>query len=99
MTTAARVRIHAERAGRRRFDLGFSDRATLFLNGEPAFRGEASYSYAGRREGLIGYEQAVVYLPLRSGENELLVVVSDSFGGLGLMGRFTDLSGLTVEAR
>ena len=29
----------------------------------------------------------------------LLVVVSDSFGGLGLMGRFADMSGLTVEPR
>jgi hypothetical protein len=99
VTTAARVRVHAERAGLRRLDLGFSDRATVFLNGEPLFRGEASYSYAGRREGLIGYEQAALYLPLRSGENELLVVLSDSFGGLGLMGRFADLSGLTVEPR
>ena len=99
MTAAARVRIHAERPGRRPLDLGFSDRATVFLNGEPLFRGEASYSYAGRREGLIGYEQARLYLPLRAGENELLVVVSDSFGGMGLMGRFADPAGLVVEAR
>jgi hypothetical protein len=98
-TAAVRVRVHAEKPGRRLFELGFSDQVTVFLNGEPLFRGEASYSYGGRREGLIGYDQARLYLPLRSGENELLVVLSDSFGGMGLMGRFADSSGLTLEAR
>jgi hypothetical protein len=99
LTAAARVRIQAERAGRRPLDLGFSDRATVFLNGEPIFRGEASYSYGGRREGLIAYDQARLYLPLRAGENELLVALGDSFGGMGLMGRLPDAAGLAVEAR
>ena len=99
MTVAARVRVNAPEPGTRAFDLGFSDRATVFLNGEPVFTGEATYSYAGRREGLIGYEQARLYLPLRKGANELRVVLWDTFGGMGLMGRFTDSSGLSVEAR
>jgi hypothetical protein len=71
----------------------------VFVNGEPIFRGDASYSYAGRREGLIGFDQARLYLPLRAGENELLIVLSDVFGGMGLMGRFPDSAGLTVEPR
>jgi hypothetical protein len=97
---AARVHVRAESAGTYTFDLGFSDTALVFLNGRPLFRGEAGYSYDNpRREGLIGYDQARLYLPLSAGDNELVVVVGDSFGGWGIMGRFAGAAGLTVEAR
>lgn len=92
----ARVMIRAERAGTYAFDLGFSDVATVFVNGTPVFRGDGSYSFdRPRREGLIGFDNARIYLPLRAGDNELAVLLSDSFGGWGLMGRFADASGLT----
>lgn len=98
--TSARVIVRAAQAGTRRLDLGFSDIATVFLNGQPLYRGDAHYSYdAPRQDGLIGYDQAALYLPLRAGENELVVVVTDSFGGWGLQGRFKDSTGLTFEAR
>jgi hypothetical protein len=96
----ARIHLRAAQAGPRALDLGFSDRAAVFLNGRPVFEGEASYSFdKPRREGLIGYDQARLWLPLQAGDNELAVVVSDSFGGWGLMGRFADPAGLEVEAR
>ena len=96
----ARVRVRATQAGAYAFDLGFSDIATVFVNGTPVFRGDASYSFdRPRREGLIGFDQARLYLPLKAGDNELAIVVSDSFGGWGLMGRFVDGAGLTVSAR
>jgi hypothetical protein len=96
----ARVTVRAAEAGRRRIDLGYSDRVTVFLNGRPLYQGDASYSFdTPRREGLIGYDQASLFLPLEKGDNELAVLVSDSFGGWGLMGRFADPSGLTLVAR
>lgn len=96
----ARVTVRAERAGTRRLDLGFSDIATVFLNGQPIYRGDAHYSFdAPRQEGLIGYGQATLFLPLRAGDNELAVLVDDSFGGWGLQARFKDAAGLSVEAR
>jgi hypothetical protein len=97
---AARVHVRAGQAGTRAFSLGFSDRAVVFLNGVPLFQGEGSYSFdAPRREGLLGYDQATVMLPLRAGDNELVVVIRDVFGGAGLMGRFDDPAGLEVDAR
>jgi hypothetical protein len=96
----ARVRVHAAQAGMRVFDLGFSDVATVFLNGRPLARLDQGYSYdAPRREGLIGYDQARLYLPLEQGESELAIVVADGFGGWGLMGRFLDPTGLRLEPR
>ena len=96
----ARVKVRAAKAGRVAFDLGYSDRATVFLNGEPLYYGDQGYRFdAPRREGLIGYDQARVWLPLAAGENELAVLVSDSFGGWGLMGRFADQAGLELDPR
>ena len=93
----ARVRVRAEAAGLRRLDLGWSDVATVFLNGRPLFRSDAHYSYDNpRQEGLIHYGQATVYLPLEKGDNELAVLVSDEFGGWGLMARFADTAGIEV---
>ena len=94
---AATVRVTAARAGLRRFDLGFSDAATVFLNGRPIFHGDDSYDFLNRRDGLISFDQATLYLPLRAGRNELTVVVTDHFGGWGVMGRFADVRGLTIE--
>jgi hypothetical protein len=91
----ARVRVRADKPGAYAFDLGFSDVAIVFVNGQPIFRGDASYSFdRPRREGLIGFEQARLYLPLVAGENDVAVLVSDTFGGWGLMGRFVNISGL-----
>jgi hypothetical protein len=96
----ARVNVQAEQAGTYTFELGFSDIATVFVNGVPVFRGDASYSFdRPRREGLIGYDQATLFLPLRAGSNDVAVVVSDSFGGWGIMGRLRSAPGLTLEER
>lgn len=96
----ARVRVRAAKAGVRAFDLGYSDTVTVFLNGRPLFSGDQSYRFdAPRREGLVGFDQARVYLPLEAGENELAVLVTDDFGGWAVMGRFAEPDGLTWEAR
>lgn len=95
----ARIRVRADEAGVRTFDLGFSDLATVFLNGRPVFHGDQSYSFdRPRRDGLIGFDQARLYLPLEAGDNDLAVLVSDSFGGWGLMGRFVGATGVTPRA-
>lgn len=96
----ARVHVRATRAGTYSFDMGYSDTVKLFVNGRPLYGGDAGYSFdRPRREGLIGFDQARLYLPLNAGDNEISVVVADVFGGWGLMGRFVDAAGLVVEAR
>jgi len=98
--TVARVTIRAEKPGLRLLKLGFSDRVTVFLDGRPLFYGDDGYSFDNpRRQGVIHLGQAAVFLPLRAGDNELAVWVADRFGGWGVMARFTDPEGLTVEPR
>ena len=85
----ARVVVDAPADGVRRFDFGFSDEVTVFLNGQPLFSGDARYSHDNpRQEGLIGYWQGTLYLPLKKGRNELVLAVAEVFGGWGVMGRF-----------
>ena len=78
-------------------ELGFSDRVTAIVNGAPLFHGNASYDYPNRRDGLIGFSQATLYLPLRAGANTVDFIVTDVFGGWGIMGRFPSLAGLRIE--
>ena len=93
--TAAAVTIRAREAGVRRFDFGYSDEVSVFLNGRLLFSGNAGYSFNfPRRDGLIELGQGSLYLPLEPGDNDLVLVVSDVFGGWGLMGQFESLDGL-----
>ncbi|HEY7697681.1 MAG TPA: hypothetical protein VIE88_04655, partial [Vicinamibacteria bacterium] len=87
-TVLAKQTFTSSSAARMPFHLGYSDEVTVFLNGEPLFTADDSYSFdRPRREGLIGLDQGTVYLPMRAGENELVLAVTDVFGGWGLMGQ------------
>ena len=86
-TVFARTQLHSPRAQLLPLELGFSDRAVVFLNGRRLFRGDDSYrSRDYRFLGSIGYYDTV-YLPLAAGDNELVVAVSESFGGWGIQAR------------
>jgi hypothetical protein len=93
----ARLTITAGAAGIYPMELGFSDRVTAIVNGTPLFHRDDAYDYANRRDGLIGYSQATLFLPLRAGANTLDLIVTDVFGGWGLMGRFPSMTGLRIE--
>jgi hypothetical protein len=83
----ARTVIHADRAEIRRLNLGYSDDVTLFLNGRPLYGGRNGYE--ARHPSYLGLmtPDDAVYLPLRAGDNELLLAVAEVFGGWGIMAR------------
>ena len=90
----ARLVLRAPAAGLQRLRLGYSDYVTVFVNGIPLFAGDAHYSFdQPRQEGVIGLFQATLWLPLAAGENEVLLVVSDSFGGWGLTAQLDPAGG------
>ena len=85
----ARLVVESPADAVRRFDFGFSDEVTVFLNGKPLFSGDAHYSHDNpRQEGLIGFWQGTLYLPLKQGRNELVLSLAEVFGGWGVMGRW-----------
>jgi hypothetical protein len=93
-TVLARVVMRSERACTTRMDFGFSDRAVVFLNGRPLYGGDDGYrSRDYRFLGSIGWWDSL-YLELEPGDNELVIAVSEDFGGWGVQARFPEGSGL-----
>jgi hypothetical protein len=93
----ARLLVRAPAGGLQRLQLGYSDYVTVYVNGRPLFAGDAHYSYdEPRQEGVIGLWQATVWLPLTAGDNEVLLAVSDGFGGWGLTARLDPADGARV---
>jgi len=89
-TVYARATIASDEAHRAPLELGFSDRAIVFLNGERLFRGSDGYRARDYRFlGSIGWFDTV-YLPLVVGDNELVVAVAEDFGGWGLQARLAE---------
>jgi hypothetical protein len=96
-TVFARCTVSAQSDGMRALEFGFSDRAVVYLNGRPIFRGDCTYrSRDYRFLGSIGYWDTV-FLPLNAGDNELLIAVSETFGGWGVQARLTDPSGISFS--
>ncbi len=82
-----RLIVPADRDTVRRLDLGFSDEYLLFVNGKAVAGGEAAYRFDNPRgDGVLHVGQSAAYLPLRRGENEILIVLMDVFGGWGIIG-------------
>ncbi len=68
-----------------KLSFGYSDNVTLFLNGKPVFSGRSAYhSRDPSFSGIIGLHDDV-FITLHKGHNELLFMVTDNFGGAGVM--------------
>lgn len=67
-----------------KMSFGFSDGARVYLNGRLLYEGSDVFiSRDYRFLGTVGYWDAV-YLPLQKGRNEVLIAVSELFGGWGI---------------
>lgn len=74
---------------------GYSDAIMIFLNGQALYFGNSGYQQRDPSFlGIIGLNDAV-YLPLKEGENELLIGVVESFGGWGFI--FQDGNALFMD--
>ena len=81
----ARTTIDATAAGYRRMHIGFSDGIVVFCNGAPLYFGEHAMGVQGLGElHLVG---DAVYLPLKAGANEIVVAVTEYFGGWAFSAR------------
>ncbi len=96
-TVAAKVTMNADEAQIKALRLGYSDSARVYFNGKLIFSGNNAFrSRDYNFIGAIGYDETV-YLPLEAGANELVIAVTESFGGWGVQARFVDMSGISLE--
>jgi hypothetical protein len=79
--------ISTDAASFKMLDFGYSDIARVFLNNKLIYTGNNTYmSRDYRYLGTIGLFDSVL-LPLEPGKNELCIVVTEAFGGWGVMAR------------
>ena len=87
----ARTTIASDRDQVKKLYLGYSDDVSVFLNGKILFRGRSAQNF--RDPGFLGIvnpENDAVYLPLKKGNNELVLAVSELGGGWGFICRLAD---------
>jgi len=83
----ARTIIQAEKDILKKYLFGYSDEVSIFLNGGILFNGNSAYqSRDPSFLGAVGLFDAV-FLPLKEGENELLFICKETFGGWGFLCR------------
>ena len=83
----ARAVIHSETDEVKEVRFGYSDAASVFFNGNLVFSGNSSYrSRDPSFQGIVGLFDAV-HVPMHRGDNELVMIVLETFGGWGFMAR------------
>jgi hypothetical protein len=82
----ARTVIDAPRAGLRRMQVGFSDGLIVYCNGVPLYFGMHPL---GLQDNMSYMELTgdAVYLPLKAGKNEIVMAVTEFFGGWAFSAR------------
>lgn len=92
----ARTTIDSDVDQTKKLYVGYSDEVTVLLNGKPLFRGRSAQSF--RDPGFLGIvnpENDAVYLPLKKGQNELLLALTELGGGWGFICRLADFEGVS----
>ncbi len=96
-TVFVRLDIKAEKKMMKEMRFGYSDRVRIYLNGKRVFAGDAGWRTRDYRFlGTVGFLDSVG-LDLKKGDNEILVAVSETFGGWAFAGAMADRNGVTLE--
>jgi len=88
----ARTKIGSDRDQVKKLEIGYSDDVSVFLNGQILYRGRSAQGF--RDPGFLGIvnpENDAVYLPLKKGNNELMLAVSELGGGWGFICRLGEV--------
>lgn len=96
-TAFARLVIHAERDEVKKFRFGFSDSVKVYFNDRLLYGASDLYQSRDYRFlGTIGLFDEL-YLPLRAGDNELWMAVTENFGGWGIIAAFDDTTAISFK--
>jgi hypothetical protein len=93
-----RTEVYSDRAQTVKMSFGYSDEATVFLNGQSLFTGKSAWRFRDQDfNGVMDVENDALYLPLKKGRNELLLTVKEYFGGWGFICRLESTTGLKIN--
>ena len=93
----AKVILHSDKKQVKKLSFGYSDKVSIFLNDNILFSG--NYSFRKREDefvGVVGLNDAI-YLNLKKGDNELLLMITETFGGWGYICQLEDMEGIIIK--
>lgn len=91
----AKTIINSNKAQIKQYAFGYSDIISIFLNGKLLFTGNSAYtSRDANFQGILGLND-YISLTLEKGNNELIVALTESFGGWGFM--FQDIDAVYAK--
>jgi len=96
-TVFVRFNIDSERAQMKELRFGYSDRVRIYVNGKRVYYGNAQWRLRDYRFlGTVGFFDSVG-LDLKRGDNEVIIAVSETFGGWAWAGAMADQSGAEIK--
>ena len=96
-TVFAKFTVVSDKDQLKKLDVGYSDRVKIFCNGQAIYSGNNTFRTRDYRYlGTIGYFEAI-YAPLKKGENIIMLAVSETFGGWGVMAKWENMEGIRVK--
>lgn len=88
----AKTTIVSDRDQVKKLYVGYSDDVSVFVNGKILYRGRSAQNF--RDPGFLGIinpENDAIYIPLKKGQNELMLAVSELGGGWGFICRLVEM--------
>jgi hypothetical protein len=96
-TVVAKFNITSGKEQVKKMSVGFSDRCKVYVNGKLLYAGDNGFKSRDYRfYGTIGFWDAV-YLDLKKGTNEVMIAVSEDFGGWGVEAKMDDLKDIMIS--
>jgi hypothetical protein len=91
--------LKSDREWNYKLNLGFANEVWVFLNGDYVFLDKNFYGEPSMKtpRGRLSIDNSSFYLPLKAGDNELLIAVANNFFGWGIVARLDDNRGLKFE--
>ena len=96
-TALVRMMITSNSDQIKKLDFGYSDEVAVFVNHKAVYGGQRTFrSRDYRYLGTIGFFDSL-YLDLKKGENEIVFVITEGFGGWGIKARLENMDGIEVN--
>lgn len=91
--------IHSDKFQEKILHLGFSDEVWVFINGQILYVDKNYFGTPSQKEfrGRCTIENATIKLPLKEGNNEIMIALANYFYGWGIIARLNDMDGIQLN--
>lgn len=94
----AKATIFSDKKRSIALSLGYSDKIKILINRTLLYQGNNSFRWRSPKFlGIVGIHNETITIPLVKGENEILFIVSEQFGGWGFNTKIEDIKGLEFK--